>query len=148
MLTGDGHHSDILRGLKHIKKLKEANGLHVNVLKAQHHLSENNIDDNFCRTITADHYVICGNGEHDNPDLEALNAILRSRLGKGDQLSPKPEADNRFNIGINSNSTVTKKKEAVNHMKKVEKLLTDSAQKSKGKLSVFFLEGSSFKISI
>jgi Metallo-beta-lactamase superfamily. len=51
LLTGDGHHLDILRGLKHIKKLNGAGGIHVNVLKVQHHLSEHNIDDPFCRTV-------------------------------------------------------------------------------------------------
>jgi len=59
---GDGHHEDILRGLQHIKKLKSTAGIHVNVLKVQHHGSEHNIDEAFCRMVTADHYVFCSNG--------------------------------------------------------------------------------------
>jgi beta-lactamase superfamily II metal-dependent hydrolase len=55
--------------------------LHVDVLKVQHHVAEFNIDEEFCRRITARHYVFCGNGEHENPDLDVVDAILNSRLG-------------------------------------------------------------------
>ena len=62
LLTGDGHFADILKGLEHNGLLKEGKGLHVDVLKVQHHGSEHNFKREFAKRITADHYVICGNG--------------------------------------------------------------------------------------
>jgi metal-dependent hydrolase (beta-lactamase superfamily II) len=148
LLTGDGHHEDILRGLRHIKKLKGAGGIHVNVLKVQHHGSEHNIDEAFCRTVTADHYVFCGNGEHENPDLRVIQAIADSRIGDNAQLSSNPQVGNPFKFWINSNSTVSKKEEARDHMKKVEELVRKLANKSNGQMSFFFLKDSSFEIQI
>jgi beta-lactamase superfamily II metal-dependent hydrolase len=148
LLTGDGHHEDISRGLKHIKKLKSGGGLHVNVWKVQHHASEHNTDEAFCRAVTADHYVFCGNGEHENPDLRVLQAIADSRIGKGAQLSSNAEVGNPFKFWINSKSTVTKKKAAKTHMKRVEKLMNRLSNKSKGQMTFAFLEGPSFKIPV
>ncbi len=148
LLTGDGHHEDILRGLKHIKKLDGPPGIHVDVLKVQHHGSEHNIDEAFCRTVTADHYVFCGNGEHENPDLRVVQAIADSRIGHGAQLSSNPQVSNPFKFWINSNSTATIKAEAKAHMKKVENLVSKLSKNSKGQMSFFFLKGSSFEVPI
>ncbi|HLO17925.1 MAG TPA: MBL fold metallo-hydrolase [Anaerolineales bacterium] len=148
LLTGDGHHLDILNGLKHIKQLKGTNGLHVDVLKVQHHGSEHNLDEAFCRMITADHYIFCGNGENKNPDLRVLQAIADSRFGSSTQLSPNSEASRPFKFWFNSHATVTKKKEAKDHMQEVEKLVGKLAQKSNGQMSFFFLKGSSFDLQI
>jgi hypothetical protein len=77
LLTGDGHANDILRGLA----AAGHDALHVDVLKLQHHGSEFNITEEFCRRVTADRYVITGNGAHANPDLRALEAIIDARDG-------------------------------------------------------------------
>ena len=148
VLTGDGHHEDILKGLRHIKKLKDTGGLHVNVLKVQHHGSEHNLDEVFCRTITADHYVFCGNGEHENPDLRVLQAIAASRTGSAAELSPNPQAGNSFKFWFNSSVAATEKAEAKAHMKKVENLVRQLAKQSGGRMSFFFLKGSSFELAI
>lgn len=148
LLTGDGHHEDILRGLKHIKKLRNAGGMHVDVLKVQHHGSEHNIDEAFCRTVTADHYVFCGNGEHENPDLRVIQAIADSRIGNDSQLSSNPQVGNPFKFWINSSSTATRRAEAKDHMKKVEKLVNKLCDGSNGQMSSFFLKGPSFEIQI
>jgi beta-lactamase superfamily II metal-dependent hydrolase len=148
LLTGDGHHEDILRGLRHLKKLKGTEGIHVNVLKVQHHGSEHNIDETFCRMVTADHYVFCGNGEHENPDLRVIQAIADSRIGDGAQLSSNPQAGDPFKFWINSSSTASKKAEARAHMKEVEKLVDKLSNKSNGQMSFFFLKGSTFEIPI
>lgn len=148
LLTGDGHHLDILKGLKHIKKLSASGGIHVNVLKVQHHASEHNLDEAFCRAVTADHYVFCGNGEHQNPDLRVIQAIADSRIGTGAQLSSNPQVGNPFKFSVNSNSTVTKQAAAKVHMKKVEELFSTIAGKSNGKMSFFFLKGSSFEVQV
>ena len=148
LLTGDGHHLDILRGLKRIKKLNGTKGIHVDVLKVQHHASEHNLDEAFCRTITANHYIFCGNGEHENPDLRVLQAIADSRLGTGAQLSPNAEAASPFKFWFNSHSSVTKKEEAKAHMKEIEKLVGKLSNKSNGQMTFFFLKGPSFDIQI
>ncbi|HSS21385.1 MAG TPA: MBL fold metallo-hydrolase [Pyrinomonadaceae bacterium] len=148
ILTGDGHHSDIRKGLERIKKLKAGKGLHVDVLKLQHHGSEHNIDLPFCQSVTADNYVICGNGQHENPDLAVLDAIIASRRGKPDQLSSNPEAGNSFKIWMNCDSSQSPNAAAEAHMKEVEKLISKAANDSNGKLSFFFLKGSSFELEI
>ena len=147
LLTGDGHHTEILNGLRHIKKLKPNKGLHVNVLKVQHHGAEFNIDEVFCRTITADHYVFCGNGLHENPNDEVVKAIIDSRLGDATQLSPNPEVGNPFKIWINCHSSVSPPS-AKSHLKKIEKRITDAEAASNGQMSSFFLKGSSFELQI
>lgn len=158
LLTGDGHHEDILRGLKHIKKLNRKKGIHVDILKVQHHASEFNIDEAFCRMVTADHYIFCGNGEHKNPNLQVLQAIADSRFGMGEQLSSNAEVSRPFKFWFNSRSSVIikneddakskKKVDAENHMKEVEKLVDKLSKKSKGQMSAFFLKGSSFELQI
>ena len=52
LLTGDGHRDHIIRGLELIGRLKNGRGLHVQVLKVQHHGSKNNIDEVFSKRIT------------------------------------------------------------------------------------------------
>lgn len=148
LLTGDGHQGDILKGLKHIKKLTAKKGLHVDVLKVQHHGSEHNIDEDFCRTVTADNYVFCGNGQHKNPDLRALQAIIDSRLGSAEQLSSNAEVGNPFKFWINNHSSISPNAAAKTHMKSVEKLVTQAAAKSKGKMASAFLKSSSFDLEI
>jgi hypothetical protein len=80
LLTGDAQQDIILDGLKRTGYLDGDDGhLHLDCLKVQHHGSEHNMDDNFAERVSADHYVFCGNGMHDNPDLEVLNMVFRSR---------------------------------------------------------------------
>lgn len=149
LLTGDGHHKDILKGLAHIGRLDASGGVHVNVLKVQHHGSEHNIDLPFCQKVTADHYVFCGNGEHENPDLAVIQAIADSRMGKPNQLSQNPQAGDDFKFWFNSSRAVTPKKEAKAHMTKVKNLVNKLAAKSGGRLqSQFIEEGSSFVIKV
>lgn len=149
LLTGDGHASDILAGLRAAGKLVPGSGMHVNVLKVQHHGSENNIDDAFCRTITADDYVFCGNGEHLNPDLEVLRAIVRSRLGTNAERSKNAETRQRFRFWFNSSHGETTKAEAVAHMQAIEALVAQQVAQSNGAMTAQFLAGaSSFEVPI
>lgn len=148
LLTGDGHHLEILNGLKHIKKLKGNGGIHVDVLKVQHHASEYNLDETFCRTVTADHYIFCGNGEYENPDTRVLQAIANSRFGTATQLSSNAQVGNPFKFWFNSHSSMTNQADAIKHMKQVEKLVGQLANKGNGQMSFFFLKGSSFEIPI
>lgn len=149
LLTGDGHHLDIIKGLQHIKKLNGAGGLHVNVLKVQHHGSEHNLDEKFCRTVTADHYVFCGNGEHENPDLRVIKAIADSRLSSDPAVrSGNQQAGDPFKFWFNSSEQATEQDEAKAHMRKVESLVRKSAKGSGGQMAFFFLKGSSFELQL
>lgn len=94
LLTGDSQQDVILAGLKETGNL--ANGyIHVDVLKVPHHGSEHNADRNFCRRVSADHYVFCGNDSHGNPEPEVLKLFFDSRLGNTNQLALAPQARNR-----------------------------------------------------
>ncbi len=48
--------------------IEDGGGLHVDILKFPHQGAAANMDASFAKRITADHYVICGNGRHDNPE--------------------------------------------------------------------------------
>jgi hypothetical protein len=155
LLTGDGHHTDIIAGLKHNKRLDEdkEKGLHVNVLKVQHHGSEHNLDRAFAKRITADHYVICGNGLHENPDLRVLQVIFESRQGSGDQLSTNPQVKRPFEVWFNCSSEFLKKEiaergetrssekyeKAAAHFAKVEQDMNRYVAQSGGALKVHYL---------
>ena len=66
--------------------------------------------------MTADHYVFCGNGAHQNPDLDVLERYLEARLSVGPKKS--------FKFWFNSASSMPDGKKADrDHMKKVEKLI-------------------------
>jgi len=64
------------------------------------------------------------------------------------QRSSNDEVNRPFKFWFNSHSTVTKKKEAKDHMKAVEKLVSKRSNKSNGQMSFFFLKGSSFEVPI
>lgn len=125
LLTGDGHGDDVLKGLEQAGRLDEGGGTHVDVLKVQHHGSEHNIDAEFCRSVTADHYVFCANGAHENPDLAVIDAVINSRVGSSKERSPNPQAGQPFALWFNSSSAVSETDDGKSHMKEVENLVRD-----------------------
>jgi beta-lactamase superfamily II metal-dependent hydrolase len=137
LLTGDGHADDILRGLDHHSALDAKGHLHVDVLKVQHHGSEHNIHQAYCDAVTADHYVFCGNGEHENPDLDVLDLIASRRLATDKR---------RFKFWFNSSSTLSVKPEGRRHMKKVEARIVKLEKLAKGRLTSTFIKGSSMVV--
>jgi hypothetical protein len=147
LLTGDGHQDDILKGLEAKGKLDGGGQLHVDVLKVQHHGSENNLDADFCKRVTADHYVFCANGEHANPDLRVLDLIFNARLGSGSARATNPAAEGKFRLWFNSSSDVTEGDRE--HMEKVESRVSDRARGSGGRITYFFLRrGSKFELAV
>ena len=150
LLTGDGHGDDIVKGLRACGALPaNGGGLHVRLLKVQHHGSEHNITPAFCRTITADDYLFCGNGEHENPDLDVVRAIVMSRIGTGADLSPNPEAGDAFRLWFNSSSQVTERQAAIAHMQALETLVAGLVAQSAGRMTAQFLQnGSSFDLPV
>ncbi|MEO6721232.1 MAG: MBL fold metallo-hydrolase [Ferruginibacter sp.] len=122
LMTGDGHWQDILKGLKATGKLDEQQGLHLDVLKVQHHGSEHNLSDDFCKVITATNYIFCGNGENENPDLDVVRAIVKSRTTNP---AITQQAKNKFTLWFNCDSNADSNLAARAHMKSLELLLAD-----------------------
>lgn len=135
LMTGDGHWEDILKGLEASGKLKKNGTLHVDVLKVQHHGSEHNWSPDFGKRITASNYIFCGNGEHENPDLDVLAALIGSRTKGHEYYSDSPKAKDDYTIWLNCNAKEAEAKGRP-HMVKVEKLLNGKQPKN---LSVKFM---------
>lgn len=148
LLTGDGHSDHILVGLRRHGLLDPEVGLHVNVLKVQHHGSEHNIDVPFCQRVTADDYLFCGNGEHTNPEIDVIDAIADSRLGPPNVRSPNPAAGGAFRFWFTSRHTVTPQADAKVHMKAVEARVHGLIAASGGRLTATFLEQASFDVPV
>lgn len=81
LLTGDARGDKIIEGLKLTGLLgtKATATLHVDILKVPHHGSANNLETRFFEQVTADHYVFSGNGEHGNPEREAIQMLFDAR---------------------------------------------------------------------
>lgn len=83
LLTGDARGDDILEGLhEHAGKTPGA-PMNFDVLKAPHHGSDRNVDQDFFEQVTADTYVFCSDGTHDNPDPETLEWLHAARPDGG-----------------------------------------------------------------
>ena len=148
ILTGDGMGSEVLHGLKDLKKLRSDGTLHVDVLKMMHHGSEHNMNEDFPTLITADHYVFCGNGFSGNPEEIVVKAVLASRLGTGKHRSKNPETGNPFHVWINSHSSVLTNAKYRAQLKKIEKLVTEQQAASGGQLTAHFLKDDAFSFSV
>lgn len=79
LLTGDARGDKILEGMKLVGL---GDSLHVDVLKGQHHGSENNYTQDYFERITADRYVFSGNGQHGNPERGTLDMLRKARPGE------------------------------------------------------------------
>lgn len=139
LLTGDGHSDDVYAGLKLAKKLDAKGNLHVNVLKALHHGSEHDITEDFCRRVTADHYVFCGNGFASNPELVVLDAMVRGRLASAKK--------GNFKLWFNANPA-DKGAKYRKHLKAMEKALKRLALEAQGRMMFEFIApgASSFRV--
>jgi beta-lactamase superfamily II metal-dependent hydrolase len=137
LLTGDGHADDILKGLEHQRAFDASGRMHVNVLKVQHHGAEHNIHRDFCDRVSADNYVFCGNGEHHNPDLEAVQLVFDRRMANDEKA---------FKFWFNSTSKRSISAAGRAHMKKLETLVAKLAAKSEGRMTNRFIKGSSLRI--
>jgi hypothetical protein len=81
LLTGDARGDDLLGGLEKAGLLKK-DKLHVDVLKMPHHGSDRNVETDFFRRVTADHYVFSGDGRHGNPEVATFAMIFAAREKK------------------------------------------------------------------
>ena len=81
LLPGDCGGDLILEGLE-TAGLLEDGAIHVDLLKVQHHGSSHSADQTFFEQVTADCYVISGNGKHGNPHPDTLGWLSAARAGK------------------------------------------------------------------
>ena len=136
LLTGDGHADDIIAGLEHHNVFSPGDVAHFDVLKIQHHGSEHNIHEEFCRRVTADHYVFCGNGEHENPDFEAVDVLFKTNA------KYRPNA--RYKVWFNCDDSLAPSGSPRIHMKKLMEKVQAHVAASSGKASAAFADKSSF----
>lgn len=80
LLTGDAAEDEILEGLTAAGRLAADKPFRCDIVKVQHHGSENNLTVNFAERVHADHYVFCGDGAHGNPNPRVIATIVDSRL--------------------------------------------------------------------
>lgn len=149
LLTGDGQQDIILAGLERAGFMPNGH-LHLAVLKVQHHGSENNMDVNFARKVSADHYVFCGNGSHENPNLDVLQIVFNSRVGAASVRALAPVAANRpfhfwFSTTAAEQPADTDMKE---HMKLVEQKVAGFQAQANALLTLHFNQQASIELTI
>jgi hypothetical protein len=81
LLTGDARGDKILQGLHLANQLEPGSKskIKVDLLKVPHHGSANNLDRDFFERVIADHYIFSGDGEHGNPEREAIEMLFKAR---------------------------------------------------------------------
>ncbi|MBS0155160.1 MAG: MBL fold metallo-hydrolase [Nitrospira sp.] len=140
LLTGDGHYEDILKGLEHHRMFDANDNLHINALKVQHHGSENNYHLDMAQRVTADNYIFCGNGKHENPDTRVVKLICETHR--------KVRPGDTFTLWFNCAPDQAPKGQPQAHMKKVEKEVDAQIAASSGKIKAKFLNTSHFDLTI
>lgn len=122
LLTGDARGDKILAGLELVGAMKKKGKLKVDLIKVPHHGSSNNLDDDFFERVSADHYVFTGDGEHGNPEREALEMLVRARGEEGYVVHltyPIDELDRGRKEDWQTEQAKERKKQAKNPAKKV-----------------------------
>ena len=155
LLTGDAQQDFILAGLERTGFLADAEDdaafVHLDVLKVQHHGSENNMDAKFARKVSADHYVFCGNGMHTNPDRKTLDFVFDSREGTraaARALAPAAR-DRTFHFWFSTTSAVAPQgSERRGVFEAVEDQVADMVARSHGRLKVHYNPGSSITLDV
>ena len=141
LLTGDSHQDKILEGLRAAGFLDDGS-LHLDALKVQHHGSEHNLDKDFVKQISADHYIFCGDGSHGNPEPSVIDDIYQSRLGSSSRRALAPVALDRpftFWFSTNTESLPELSKKRTNFAD-VEALIDGLISDSNGQLSAEFVK--------
>lgn len=149
LLTGDGQQDFIIDGLKRTGFLDDGS-VHLDVLKVQHHGSENNMDADFARRVSADHYIFCGNGSHGNPELAVIDLVFASRTGKPSVLALAPRAAGRdFHFWFSTTSAAAREgMERRETFAKMEAHVANLHSKAGGRLHLHFNRGASTTLAI
>jgi hypothetical protein len=81
LLSGDARGDVMLESLQ-LAGLMDKGHCHFDLMKVQHHCSSHSTTQDFFEKVTADRYVISGNGKHDIPHADALAWLSAARHGK------------------------------------------------------------------
>ena len=81
LLSGDARGDVLLESLE-LAGLLDNGRCHFDLMKVQHHCSSHSTTQDFFEKVTADHYVISGNGKHDIPHADALAWLSAARRGQ------------------------------------------------------------------
>ena len=81
LLTGDAGGDHILESLDKTG-IGPGGRIHVDLLKVQHHGSNHSTTQDFFERVTADRYIISGNGKHGIPHGDALEWLSAARRGQ------------------------------------------------------------------
>ena len=151
LLTGDAQQDFILDGLARTGFLDDG-FVHVDVLKVQHHGSEHNMDENFARKVSADHYVFCGNGSHGNPETKVDRPRVRIPLGASRRCArSRPQAQNRdFHFWFSTTSQAAPGRDSCGGRRSqaLEEHVADLEAQSGGRLHLHFNQGASITLTI
>jgi hypothetical protein len=149
LLTGDSQQDKILDGLRRTGFLAEE-GLHVDVLKVQHHGSENNLDAEFARQVSARHYVFCGNGLHGNPDLAVIDCVFASRRGAASVRALAPAADGEtFHFWFSTTADAQEEGSARRRVfEELEDHVAELRASAQGQLIVHYNDDTSIELAI
>lgn len=145
LFTGDARDDDIHKDLQATGFANADGHVHVDLLKVQHHGSENNLSLGFAQKVTADHYLFCGNGGHHNPDLGVLKSLLDARIGPDSKRSPFVDPCRPFKLWFTSDGSTLAADET--HMKKV-RALVEKRLENAPHVSAYFSRDAHFDIQI
>ena len=81
LLTGDAGGDHILESLDETG-VGPGGRIHVDLLKVQHHGSNHSTTQDFFERVTADRYIVSGNGKHGIPHRDALEWLSTARRGR------------------------------------------------------------------
>ena len=146
LMTGDGHWRDIDDGLRAQKLYDKDGNLHVNVLKIQHHGASGNMNPEFLKKVTADHYVFSGvSARHTNPEKDVVDQVLDSRLVSSAK-GTHPKVKNKFKLWFSGSSkNMDLSDDDREYIEEIEDLVADRADASR--FSAYFHDsGPSFDV--
>jgi len=81
LLAGDARGDVLIESLELAGLMKEGR-CHFDLMKVQHHGSSHSTTQEYFERVTADRYVISGNGKHAIPHEDALGWLSAARRGK------------------------------------------------------------------
>lgn len=78
LLTGDASGDSVLKGLEFTGLVRRGGKIHVDVLKVPNHGNSHNLYYDFFERVTADQYLVSGNGEL-GPDRDLFDKLMTAR---------------------------------------------------------------------
>lgn len=79
LLTGDARGEMILKWLEETGRLAPGGSVHFDIVKLPHHGSDRNVTPEFFERVKADHYLMCGDGKHGNPEPHTFRMLFEAR---------------------------------------------------------------------